>query len=315
MSEEGTISVQSWKEMSVCTPPEMVEMIANFLLDEDSRGVVIEDIEEKGCFSDRKHMGWLWVRAYYPPERIEQLRLRFETYVKELRKLFPQSEPPMMDLRDLPSQDWANTWRQFFTPVQVTPHLLVRPSWDQTPCPKGMDTLILDPGMAFGTGKHPTTRLCIQALYEEFVAPPNGEPRATPFNLLDVGTGSGIIALCAAKMGIPRVVGIDIDPLALEAAQRNVELNRLERKVEISNEPLEKLEERFDVVVANLVTELLLELKHALAARLNPQGYLLISGLLRSQGAFLKSEFLKEQLEFHSVYNDDEWSALVFRRI
>lgn len=315
MSEPfGSPSLSIWKEMSLCTPPEMVEMIANFLLDEDSRGVVIEDIEENGPFADRKHMGWLWVRAYYPPERIELLRHRLGIYLKELGKLFPQSEPPIMNLHELPSQDWAQVWKQFFTPVQVTPSLLVLPTWDQTLCPKGMDYILLDPGMAFGTGKHPTTRLCIQAIYEEFVHPQNGAELPYIFNLLDVGTGSGIIAMCAARLGIPRVVGIDIDPVAVETAQNNVRLNNLERKVEISSEPIHALNEQFDIVVANLVTDILLSIKRDLVARLNPQGYLIMSGILRSEGSALKREFLREQLRFHSVYNDEDWCALVFQK-
>lgn len=317
MSHEGSssASTQLWKEMSLCTPPEMVEIVANFLLDEDSRGVVIEDIEENDPFWDRKHMGWLWVRAYYSPERMEHLRQRLEVYLRELGRLFPQSEPPILDLRDLPSQDWAETWKQFFTPTFVTPTLLIRPSWDQNPPPKGVETILLDPGMAFGTGKHPTTRLCIQALYEGVIHLQNGAPPKNIFNLLDVGTGSGIIAMCAARMGVPRVLGIDIDPVAIQTAKKNVHLNRLERRVEISPERLESLLETFDVVVANLVTEILLEIKRYLVSRLNPRGYLIISGILRGQGSMVKREFLKEQLEFHSSYNDEEWCALVFQRI
>jgi ribosomal protein L11 methyltransferase len=130
-----------------------------------------------------------------------------------------------------------------------------------------------------------------------------------------VGTGSGIIAMCAARMGVPRVLGIDIDPVAIQTAKKNVHLNRLERRVEISPERLESLLETFDVVVANLVTEILLEIKRYLVSRLNPRGYLIISGILRGQGSMVKREFLKEQLEFHSSYNDEEWCALVFQRI
>jgi ribosomal protein L11 methyltransferase len=317
MSSEGSplSGVHTWKEMSLCTPPEMVEIVANFLLDEDSRGVVIEDITEKDPFWDRKHMGWLWVRAYYPPERIENLRQKLGVYLRELSRLFPQSEPPILDLRDLPQEDWAETWKQFFTPIQVTPYLLIRPSWDSTPVPKGVETIVLDPGMAFGTGKHPTTRLCIQALYEGIIQLQNGSPGSNFFNLLDVGTGSGIIAMCSARMGIPRVLGIDIDPVAIQTARKNVRLNNLERRVEISPEPLESITEKFDIVVANLVTEILLEIKRQLVARLNPRGYLIISGILKGQGSMVKREFLKEQLEFHSAYNDDDWCSLVFQRI
>jgi len=177
-----------------------------------------------------------------------------------------------------------------------------------------MDVVILDPGMAFGTGKHPTTRLCIRALYETFFFQQEGVTLPQVFNLLDVGTGSGIIALCAAKMGIPRVMGIDIDPIAVEVARKNVQLNHLEKLIEISEEPIDKIQERFDVVVANLTADILYEIRQHLKDRLSTNGFLIVSGISRSQGAFIKREFLKLHLNFHSVLNSDDFSAIVFSR-
>jgi ribosomal protein L11 methyltransferase len=133
--------------------------------------------------------------------------------------------------------------------------------------------------------------------------------------LLDVGTGSGILAIAAAKLGVPRVLGIDVDKQAVAAARTNVEQNEMEKRVEISDENVDDIIESFDVVMANIVAETLIANKDHLVSRLAGNGTLILSGLLRNQGAWLKDEFLSMQLSFVGALHDDDWCALVFEKI
>lgn len=315
MTTDTVLESPSWREVGLCTPPELVEAISNFLIDEDSNGVVIEDVDAGDLFSDRRRMGWLWVRAYFQDESMLELEERLRTYLEELADLFPLSEPPVLDQRIPEVQDWSQCWRQFFRAQNLTPRLMVRPSWDSTEPLPGTQLLTLDPGMAFGTGKHPSTRLCVRALEDEVLFPVDDRKPKKVFSLLDVGTGSGILALAAARHGVPRVLGIDVDEGALEAARENVAQNLLDQRVEVSDERVDELIESFDVVTANIVADTLIALKHDLVARLAPGGTLILSGILRNQGAWLKHEFLSQSLSFVTAHHDDEWCALVFERI
>ncbi|RMF16517.1 MAG: 50S ribosomal protein L11 methyltransferase [Candidatus Dadabacteria bacterium] len=317
MSQDAQPVIESpqWIEISLCTPPELVEAIANFLIDEGSNGVVIEDVAPGDRFYDRRRMGWLWVRAYFPTDEFAHLEARLHTYLDEVATLFPLSEPPVLDQSTPEVADWNVSWKKFFQPIQISERIMVRPSWESGPVPPGITPVILDPGIAFGTGKHPSTKLCIRALESEVLFPSDDRPPRKVFSLLDVGTGSGILALAAGRLGVPRVLGIDVDAQAVASATNNVARNSMKKQVEISDEHLEDLIERFDVVIANIVAETLLANKQHLIDRLAPDGVLILSGLLRNQGAWIKDEFLDGPLTFVGALHEDDWCALVFERI
>lgn len=317
MSTENTAVVEApnWTEISLCTPPELVEAIANFLIDEDSNGVVIEDVSPTDRFYDRRRMGWLWVRAYFKQHQFADLETRLRTYLDQLAELFPLSEPPVLDQSVPEVADWDSNWKKFFKPIQISDRIVVRPSWETGSLPAGMLAVIVDPGIAFGTGKHPSTKLCVRALENEVLFPTEERPAKRVFSLLDIGTGSGILAISAAKLGVPRVLGIDVDAQAVDAAKTNVERNELTKRVEISDERVDDIIESFDVVMANIVAETLIANKDHMVARLAHGGTLILSGLLRNQGAWLKDEFLSMQLSFVGSLHDDDWCALVFERI
>ena len=301
-------------EINVCAPPELTDPIASFMIDKKSGGVIIEDIEDSDNQDDRKKMGWQWIRAYFPPERVEELRQNFQTYLGELHELAKNSEPPFFDLRLSQLKNWEQAWKAFFKPVELCECIVVKPTWE-TVSKTQSQIIELDPGMAFGTGGHPTTKLSAQGIkmvlggFEEI-----GKGLGV-FSALDVGCGSGILSLVAAKLGIPRVVGIDIDPVATEVARANVALNKMGRKVIIRDELLEDVFETFDIVIANIIAQTLIEKKLALVERCNVGGYLILSGILRNQGSAVKASFLKTNLEFVTTLHDDQWCALVLRKI
>jgi ribosomal protein L11 methyltransferase len=181
---------------------------------------------------------------------------------------------PEIELEDVPEQDWVRLTQAQFDPIRVNERLWIVPSWHAAPDPDAI-SLILDPGLAFGTGSHPTTYLCLQWL-SEILRGGDG----TQLRVLDYGCGSGILGIAAAKLGAASVLGVDIDDNALIAARDNAANNRVALALRHSKEPLD---ERFDIVIANILTNPLCVLAPLLAGRVTGGGRIALAGVLASQ--------------------------------
>jgi ribosomal protein L11 methyltransferase len=177
---------------------------------------------------------------------------------------------PQIDMNDVEEQDWVRLTQDQFEPIRITDRLWIVPSWHAAPDAKAIN-LVLDPGLAFGTGAHPTTFLCLQWLADTIQG---GE------TLLDYGCGSGILAIAAAKLGAASVLGVDIDENALQATRDNAAANAVTLEVRHSGQPLD---EQFDIVIANILTNPLCVLAPLLARRVAPGGRLALSGVLAAQ--------------------------------
>lgn len=211
---------------------------------------------------------------------------------------------PGGELALVPDRDWGEEWKKGLGPVQVG-RLFLRPSWVDAAPPPGAAEVVLDPGMAFGTGTHPTTALCLAAI-EKFLA---GRPGAS---VLDVGTGSGLLAIAARKLGAGRVTANDNDPVALAVAAENAERNGA--AVELTGDPPGAIDGRFDLVVANILANVLVELAPELVARLAPGGELVLAGVLVPQEEMVLAPFLQAGLEPLPGERRGEWSLLRLRR-
>jgi ribosomal protein L11 methyltransferase len=176
-------------------------------------------------------------------------------------------------LAEVPDEDWGEGWKKDFRPLDVG-RVRVRPSWIDAPPPPGAVEVVLDPGMAFGTGTHPTTALCLAALSDLLGTRPGA-------SVLDVGTGSGLLAIAARKLGASRVAANDEDPVAVRVARENAEKNGT--ALELTVAPVDEIPGTFDVVVANILANVLVALAPALAAKVAPGGVLLLSGILHPQ--------------------------------
>ena len=185
---------------------------------------------------------------------------------------------------------------------------MIKPTWEAYPRQSGDVVIELDPGMAFGTGTHPTTRLCMEAL--ERLLSPGGPDRST----LDVGTGSGVLAIAAALLGATRVVGIDIDAEAVAVADHNAAQNCVSGQISCSATPLEQLSEEFDLVVANILAEDLIRMRHALAARLARSGTLVLSGILLEREELVITGFADTGLNLVNITRSGDWACLEYRR-
>lgn len=207
---------------------------------------------------------------------------------------------------EVADEDWGEGWKKDFRPLDVG-RVRVRPSWILEAAPPGAVEVVLDPGMAFGTGSHPTTSLCLAALSELLGAWPGA-------SVLDVGTGSGLLAIAARKLGAGRVAANDEDPVAVDVARDNAARNGA--ALELTLDPVERIPGTFHVVVANILANVLVTLAPALAARLAPGGVLLLSGILGPQEDEVRRAHVAQGLvpDPSRDRRDGEWSLVALRR-
>ncbi len=209
------------------------------------------------------------------------------------------------ELSEVPDQDWGESWKQGLAPFAVG-RVFIRPSWTPAATPPGSVEVVLDPGMAFGTGTHPTTALCLAALDRLLAA----RPRAA---LLDVGTGSGLLAIAAKKLGAARAAGTENDPVALRVAGENAARNGVDLELHLTAP--DAVAGAFDVVVANILANTLMELAAAIAAKVAPGGALLLSGLLAGQEEAVRATYLARGLLADPSLDgaDGEWRLVALR--
>jgi len=300
-----------WLELSVTIPAALTELAADELCAAGCLGVNVEE-RELDTFvlpdPDADIPEVYRVRLYYPPEDdVEALRQQVRALLASLPALVPGWEPELPAVHTVAQQDWAEGWKQHFSATRFGKRLVVRPTWEDGEDAAGDIIVRLDPGMAFGTGSHETTRLCLQALADLYDSAPR--PR-----LLDVGTGSGILAIAAVKLGATTVIANDIDPEACTVARENAALNGVADRVAICETPLEEIGGAFDVVIANILAEENVRLAEHLCARVAPGGSLLLSGILREKEALVRDGFVVCGLTGPEVTYDADWCCLHYRR-
>lgn len=205
--------------------------------------------------------------------------------------------------------DWAEAWKRHFKPLVIGAALLLKPGWSRRRPRKGQAVVVLDPGLSFGTGRHPTTAFCLRQLVARRRA---GQPQSC----WDVGTGSGILAIAAAKLGYAPVEAFDHDPEAIRIAQGNARRNRVAAKVRFRRQDLRRLPRRthrqYSVVCANLVANLLLEERDRLVGRVSAEGVLVVAGILRAEFARVQEAFAAAGLRLAASKAEGEWRSGAF---
>ena len=295
---------ETWLEVRVIVPARMQEEASLFLTDFSGRGVIIEE--------ENVPPGGVVIRAFFRPEEYGGWqRQELQDYLKRLSsyELYPLG----LEVRQVAAEDWAEAWKAHFKPVKVTDHVVIRPPWEEYAAQPGETVITIYPGMAFGTGRHASTLLCLKALEQVWEPLPPRSVGKNPWQVLDVGTGTGILALAAARYGA-EVLAIDLDPEAVAAALENVRLNNLIDRVWVEETPLNSLRQQFGIIMANITAPDLLQLADALSARLLNDGVLIISGFLAEDASRLSARYQELGLHQTGFLTQEDWGALIFRR-
>ncbi len=307
----------NWIELSVATDAEGAEAAAALLNEFVSGGAVIEEtlIADTGEPLDPART--FTVRAFFSPEDRTAIE-RAEQSLWHLAQLRPMGNP---QTRELAYEDWAEAWKKHYTILHIGRSLVIKPSWlEYTPRPDEV-VVELDPGMAFGTGLHATTRLCMVAL-EEFAAKhalsgSTGTGSTTiesrqASRMVDVGTGSGILSITAAKLGLREIVAFDLDPIAVETAARNVATNHVESIVHVERGSItQTAKTQFDLVCINILAEVICELAPAVAGVLRPGGSVIASGILDFKTESVKEALRAVGIETIEKKQEEDWVTLV----
>lgn len=242
------------------------------------------------------------LKAYFSEET------NLEKFTDGLRDLLKTINPPIniqLEWESIEDPGWEYEWRKHFEPLWIGKDLLILAPWhDQINPPSPGHMILMDPGPAFGTGRHATTRLCLSAIKK------HGESLLTPWKLLDVGTGSGILAIYGAMLGAKHVFAIDVDEEALVWAKRNVELNQLQHKITLSNKDISLVEDRFEMVVANITFEEIVQILPSLKLKIGDNGILILSGILNRETDVMIEYLNQKGLGVIEITSEEEWICL-----
>ncbi|MBM4278213.1 MAG: 50S ribosomal protein L11 methyltransferase [Deltaproteobacteria bacterium] len=289
--------MKRWLALSLLIPKELAEPISNFLMEQGATG--IEEVEED---LERERL-----KAYFLQDGGEQRALRsLRRHLKSLQEINLKLPHSKIETASIPDQDWGENWKRFFKPLRVGSRFVVKPPWARIRLIKDEIPIEINPGMAFGTGTHATTRLCMEALEKRL---------KKGFSVLDVGTGSGILSIAAAQLGSGEVLGIDIDQLAVEIAKENVSRNQVSDRVRIKKGSIGDIRKRFDLVVANLDFRSLRKIRMALVRHIKRQGFLILSGVLDTEEERLRQHYIETKLlQWVETDPEGEWVCLTFRK-
>ncbi|MBL9171959.1 MAG: 50S ribosomal protein L11 methyltransferase [Verrucomicrobiales bacterium] len=252
--------------------------------------------------------GLCTVSVYWglPASEIPAARASLREGLKDLVLGGLDIRPGRIGIRKVPPRDWSESWKRHFRPIEVGRTLLVQPTWSRRKPKAGQALVLLDPGLSFGTGQHATTRYCLERITQL-------RRPGSPQSMLDAGSGSGILAIAAAKLGYSPVAAFDYDAEAVRISRTNCRLNGVEGQVQPELKDLTKMPrktgERFDVVCANLICDLLVAEHGRLLARLKPRGSLVVAGILESQFPEVERALTASGLRKRGARTEGEWRS------
>jgi len=305
----GRMGNPGWLEISLIVDGEMAEAVAEVLGRYVSGGVAIQStaVTARADDSQGHAIGPLRVCGYLPvDDQLEQNRQRVEEALWFLGRIRPL---PAAQYRTIQEQDWSQAWKSHYHPIAIGKQLMVVPAWEEPPEPERI-SIRMEPGMAFGTGTHPTTQLCLELLENHL--PARGA------TVIDLGCGSGILAVAALKLGARQALGVDIDPEAMQATRANAELNGVAEQLEIGSGSVDEIRRgeftlrRADLVLANILAPVIIRLlDEGLPHLLTPGGVLILSGILAEQASEVEDALQRQNLLTLERRQSGDWVALV----
>ncbi|KLV27331.1 50S ribosomal protein L11 methyltransferase [Niallia circulans] len=309
-----------WSEITIHTTNEAIEPISNILHEAGASGVVIEDPfelikEREDQFGEIYQLNpddypeeGVLVKAYLPinsflGETVEAIKENINNLV-----LFNiDIGLNKVSIMEVNEEEWATAWKKYYHPVKISEKFTIVPTWeDYTPVHTDELIIELDPGMAFGTGTHPTTVLCIQAL-ERIVKKDDV--------VIDVGTGSGVLSIAAAMLGAKSVLALDLDEVAVRSAKLNIKLNKVHEKTSVrQNNLLSGIEEQAEVIVANILAEVIVRFTDDVYRLLQKDGFFIASGIILQKKEEVKDAIIASGLEIIETVQMEDWVSITAQK-
>lgn len=309
-----------WSELSIHTTNEAVEAISNILHEAGASGVVIEDSEEllrerEDVFGEIYNLNpddfpvdGVRVKAYLAEtsfllETVEEIKLA----INNLQNFNIDLGHNIVTVQEVDEEDWATAWKKYYHPVKISNRFTIVPTWEEYERVSTDELIIeLDPGMAFGTGTHPTTVMCLQAL-EKTVQP--------KCSLIDVGTGSGVLSIGAAKLGATSIHALDLDEVAVKSAKENIALNKVEDVVQVTHgNLLDNVKEQTDIVVANILAEIIMTFTNDAYSIVKDGGLFITSGIIAAKKEDVRSSLQQAGFEIDEIMMMEDWVTIISRK-
>lgn len=310
-----------WSEISVHTTQEAIEAVANILHEAGASGVVIEDPTDlttdwEGQYGEVYELDpndfpaeGVIVKAYLPVnsflgEAVESIKEAINNLLLHDIDLGAGT----VSLTEVHEEDWATAWKKYYHPIRITERIVITPTWiDYVPEQENEIIIELDPGMAFGTGTHPTTVMCIQAIEAHM---PVGA------TVIDVGTGTGVLSIAAAKLGASHIVSLDLDEQAVKIAAVNAKQNKVHAVIHTAqNNLLDGIKGPVDLVVANILADVIIRFVDEAYAVLHDGGHFIASGIIQAKEALVREALEQAGFTLVAHYRDEEWVALVVQKV
>jgi ribosomal protein L11 methyltransferase len=297
----------SWIEINLTVSAELSEICGAIIFEEAGQGSFTEE-------TPGQDQGPSQIKAYLPKdESFRKNLISLRKRIATLYAYFPDFPPPDWNLRLIFEENWQENWKRYFKPLRVCSRIIICPTWEAYEPQPDETVLKLDPGQAFGTGGHTSTRLCLKAL--ESLSEDTLSRQFLFSRVLDVGTGSGILALVAASFQARSVLAIDNDPLAVEAAKAHVALNKMGTVIQVELATPETVKGPFSLILANLTLNDLISMAQVFKGLLSPQGVLVASGVLDTQARSLISAFGRQKLALRRLNLEEEWACILFDKL
>ncbi|WP_027967336.1 50S ribosomal protein L11 methyltransferase [Halomonas halocynthiae] len=300
-----------WLQLKARIAPEQTELLEELLLAEGATAITFQDAHDDPVFEPERGTTPLWEETVLTGlyDDLEGLPDMLERLAAAWAESAPEDSCPVIEHELLDDRDWEREWMQDFTPLQMGERLWIVPTWHEPPNPEAVN-LRLDPGLAFGTGTHATTALCLSWLDTLAVA-----GNLDGVDVLDIGCGSGILAIAALKLGANRAIGTDIDPQALSASRDNAERNDItEHRLQLCYPEQLAAKQDFPLVIANILAGPLIELASEIASRVAPGGRIALSGILENQADDVFSTYQEHGLIMDEPEVHEGWVRLTGHR-
>lgn len=309
-----------WTEICVHTNEEAWEMVSFYLQELGAEGVSIEDSEmlqrspnmELGELIELNPNDYpatgIRIKSYLPETiNSDHFCRRLKEKLEQLKALGIDPAPATIEQVIVDEESWANAWKKYYKPLKVTERLTVQPIWEDYERNDDEELIIrLDPGMAFGTGTHPTTILSLKLL-EKYLSPGD--------EVIDVGCGSGILSIASALLGASNVLALDLDPVAVKSSQENIAINDLQEKIEVRQGDLLKgVTKKAEIVVSNILAEIIVQFTSDLPKVLKDSGLFIASGIIEERKDLVLQSLKENRLEIIDIICQEGWVAITAKK-